>query len=197
MALAAAWGMPAGKGCDFVAIAATGHGAPTAAASARGIIEKKAAGGVGADAKAGTCTFGDELRGRTRDGGKEPVQATFAGDESQAPFAVLLEEFIVAFGDAQDFIDRVDPIAQQDFFSEERAKDLVQGGMQPLSLAKECAGALRVILGECEELGAAFWGNDPGNEKKTEQLFPGETGGGVEFVGKIEGKPTADEVLGG
>ena len=127
--LPAACGMAAGKGSDFVAIAATGHGAPAAAARAGGIIEKEPAVRVAADAQAGTGTFCDELGCRTGDGGEEPVQATFAGDEFQAPFAVLLEDLVMAFGDAQDLIDRLDPIAQQGFFAEERAEGQVQGSM--------------------------------------------------------------------
>lgn len=148
--------MPAGKGCDFVAIATTGHRTPAAAARARVVIEKETAIRVGADAQTGAGTFGDELRCGTGDGCEEPVQATFAGDEFQAPFAVLLEDLVVSFGDSQDFIDRLDPLAQQGFFAQERAEGLVQGSMQPLSLVEEGAGALRVVLREREELGAAF-----------------------------------------
>ena len=154
--LAAARGMAAGKGSDFVAVAATGHGTPAAAARARGIIKKQPAVRVRANAQAGTGTFGDELCCRTGDGGEKPVQATFAGDEFQAPFAVLLEDLVVAFGDAQNLIDRLDPIAQQGFFAEECAEGQVQRRMEPLSFAEECAGASRVILREHQELSTAF-----------------------------------------
>ena len=55
--------MAAREGGHFVTIAAAGHGAPAAPAGARGIVEKEAAVAVGADAKAGGCTFRDELGG--------------------------------------------------------------------------------------------------------------------------------------
>ena len=94
-----------------MAIAATGHGAPAASAGTRGIVEKEAAAWVGTDAKAGGWAFGDELGGRTSDGGKEPVQTTFASDKFQSPFTVLLEEFVMAFGNAENFIDWLYPVS--------------------------------------------------------------------------------------
>ena len=110
--------MAAREGSHFVAIAATGHGAPATPAGARGVIEKEAAAWVGADAKAGGYTFRDEFGGRASDGGKEPVQTTFASDEFQAPFTVLLEEFVMAFGNAKDFIDWLYPVSLQWLFLE-------------------------------------------------------------------------------
>lgn len=99
-----------------MAIAATRHRAPSPAARARVIIEKKSAGWVGADAKTGAWAFCDEFSGGTRDSGEEPVQSAFAGDKFQAPFAVPLEEFVVPFGDAQYFVDGLDRIAREGLF---------------------------------------------------------------------------------
>jgi hypothetical protein len=99
----------------------------------------------------------------------------------------------VAFGNPQDFIDRRDPLAQEGFFAKQGPEGLVQGSMQPLSLVEECIGALRVILGESEELSTAFRGNDSRNVKKTEKFIPREVGGRPEFVGEIKGELTADE----
>ena len=101
-----------------MAIAATGHGTPAAPAGARGVIEKEAAVRVGADSKAWGCTFCNELGGRASDGGKEPVQTTLSCDEFQTPFTVLLEEFVMAFGNAKDFIDWLYPVSLQWLFIE-------------------------------------------------------------------------------
>ena len=128
--------MAAREGGHFVAIAATGHGAPAAPAGARGVVEKEAAAWVGTDAKAGGCTFRDELGGRTSDGGKEPVQTTFASDEFQAPFTVLLEEFVMAFGNAEDFIDWLHPVSLQWFLIEEAKQGVMKSSMEPLGLAE-------------------------------------------------------------
>src|SRR5580704_5106721 len=122
--LAAARRMTAGKGCHFMAIAAKRHRAPAPAARARVIIEKEPARRVEADAKAGIWTFRNEFRGRARNGCEKPVQTAFAGDELQAPFTILLEELVVAFGDAQDFVDRFDPIPGKNFFAEQSPEDL-------------------------------------------------------------------------
>jgi hypothetical protein len=192
--LPAGGGMAPGEGRDFMAIAATGHRTPAPAARARGIIEKEATIRVGTGAEAGTWTFRDEFGGGTRDGSKEPVQATFTGDKFQAPMAVLLDEFVVPFGNAEDFIDRLDPIAQESFFMEESVEGVLQGGMEPLGLAEECVGGLRVIVGEPKELGATIRGDDSGNQKKTEKLLPGEIGGGREFVDEVEAEPATEEV---
>jgi len=134
--LPAGGGMAPGEGRNFMAIAATGHRAPAPAARARRIIEKEVTIRVGTGAESGTWTFRDEFGGGTRDGGKEPVQATFTGDKFQAPIAVLLDEFVVPFGNAQDFIDRFDPISQKGFLTEESAERLLKGSMESLGLAE-------------------------------------------------------------
>lgn len=99
--------------------------------------------------------------------------------------AILLDELVVAFGNAKDFIDRFNPIAHKGFFMEERMEAALKRGVEPLGLAEECVGASRVILGQSEELGAAIRGDDSSNQKKAEKFLPGEIGGGVEFIGKI------------
>lgn len=158
--------MAAGKACDFMAIAATGHGTPAATTSARGIIKKQSTRGVGTDAKASAWAFGDELRCGTSDGCKQPFQTAFAGYEFQAPCTALLKKLVVPFGDAQDVVDGLDPVMLNGFLAEQCAKGLAQGCMQPLGFEKESAGALRVVLGESEQLGAAFRGNNACNQKK-------------------------------
>jgi len=110
--------------------------------------------------------------------------------------AVLLEELVVALGNAKDFVDRFNPIAQKGFFMEERLEGTLKRGVEPLGLAEECLGASRVILRQSEELGAAIRGDDSSNQKKAEKFLPGEIGRRVEFVGKIEGESSTDEVNG-
>ena len=83
----------------------------------------------------------------------------------------------MAFCDAQDFIDRFDPITEESFFAEQCSKDLTESSVKPLSLGEEGPGALRVTLGKSEQLGAALRRDDFGKEKKMEELFPGEIGG--------------------
>jgi hypothetical protein len=159
--------MAAGKGSDFVAIAAAGHGAPAAAMRARGIIEE-AAGRIGTNAKGRAGSFGDQLSRGTCDGRQEPIQTAFAGDKLQAPCAVLLEEFVVPFGDTQDFVDGLNPFTGNGFLAEQRAKACVQGSVEALGFAEKCSCALRIDLRESEQLSAALRGDDAGKQEKAE-----------------------------
>jgi hypothetical protein len=101
--------MAAEKGSGFVAIAAEGHRTPAAAMCAGIVVEKEAAGGVGTTADGNARAFDKELSGGASEGGEKPVQATFAGDELERPGSLVGDEFVVAFGDAQDFVDRLRP----------------------------------------------------------------------------------------
>ena len=102
----------------------------------------------------------------------------------------------MALGNAKDFIDRFNPIAHKGFFMEERVEAAQERGVETLGLAEECVGTSRVILGQSEELGASIRGDDSSNQKKAEKFLPGEIGGRVVFVGKIEGESSTDEVNG-
>jgi len=112
----------AGEGGNFAAVAARGHGAPPAAMRARSVVEKEAALRVGAEANRGLGAFDDDLRGGTRDGGEQPVQAVIAGDILDAPGLVLLQEFVVAFGDAEDGVDPFNPFPGDALFSDHRGE---------------------------------------------------------------------------
>jgi len=106
------------EGGNFAAIAASGHGAPPAATRARGVVEEEAASRVGAEANGGSRSFDDNLRGGTGDGGEQPVETVFAGDVLDAPGLILLQEFVVALGDAEEGIHRFDPLAGDSFLSD-------------------------------------------------------------------------------
>ena len=180
-------GVTAGKKCDFVAIATSGHGAPAPEVGARGIVEKKTASGVGADSQGNPRAFRNDFGGRTRDCGEKPVQTSFAGDEFQAPRITMLEQFIMAFGDAQDVVQGFHPVPVNRIFSEQRNQDSPQGGMELLSFGEERARAARVVLRKCEQLGTSFRGNNTCKQKKTKQFFPRETGRGSKVVREIDG----------
>jgi len=77
---------------------------------------------------------------------------------------------------------------------EECVKGALERGVEPLGFAEERVGASRIVLGQTKELGAAILGDDSGNQKKAEKFLPGEIRGRVEFVGKIEGESSTDEV---
>lgn len=73
--------MPAKKGRHFVAIAAHGHGTPTAAMGARVVVEKQAARRIRAAANGRLRAFNQEFGGGTSDRCQQPVESTFPGDK--------------------------------------------------------------------------------------------------------------------
>jgi len=85
---------------------------------ARGIIEEKAASRIGAQANGSFRSFDDDFRSGTGNGGEQPVQAVFAGDILDAPALILLQQFVVALGDAEDGVHRLDPLAGDAFFAD-------------------------------------------------------------------------------
>ena len=92
--------MAAEEGGDFVAIAAKLHGTPAAAMRAGIVVEKEAAGGIGATANGGAGALDEEFGGGTSDRGEQPFEAAFARDKLEGPGAVAGDELVVALGDA-------------------------------------------------------------------------------------------------
>jgi len=123
--------MAAEESGDFVAIAADGHGAPAAAVRTGVIVEEKAARRVGAAANRSARTFDEEFGGGAGEGGEEPVQTAFAGDELERPLAVVGDELIVTFGDAEDFVDGFGPGGGEGFTLREGSEDGAQRFAEP------------------------------------------------------------------
>lgn len=119
---------------DFAAIAAKGHGAPATLAGSRVIGEEKAALGIGAEAKPGTVPFGDDLRSGAGHRRQEPVEAAFAGHKFNFPLTVLVDQLVVTFRNAKNFVDRVDPIGSNLLFAEHGSENPAESGGQALRL---------------------------------------------------------------
>ena len=167
-------GMLAGKGGDLASISAHGHGTPAAAVRARLVVEEKAAMGIGAQPEPCPSTLGNHFRRGSGDGCEEPVQAAFARDEFDAPRAVLANQFVVAFGDAEDFVDGFRPVRRYLLLSVHGGEYLVKRGAEPLGLSKQPFGGLRIGLRESKKLGAPFRGDDPSSFQEENEPFPGD-----------------------
>src|SRR5260370_30769383 len=100
-----------GKSSDFAAVAANGHGTPTAAACARIIVKEQTTVRIGANPKARAGALSDNLRARAGHRGEQPVKAALSRDEFDFPHARLRHKFIVPFVDTQYFIKWLDPFA--------------------------------------------------------------------------------------
>ncbi len=92
--------MAARKGGNFVAIAATRHGAPPPPARPRHVGKEEAATRIGANAHARGGSLDKNLRRRTGDGRQQPIQTILPGHELQTPFGILKNEFVMSFRNA-------------------------------------------------------------------------------------------------
>lgn len=185
--------MAAGKGGDFVAVAAAGHGAPTAAVGARGVVEKKAAAGIGAEAKWGGAAFDDNFGTGAGDGSEEPIEAAVLGDKFDVPTGIIENEFIVALGDAQNIVDGFDGRARRRIATQHGGESGLESGVKTAGAHQERACAVGIGIREREELCATLGGDDFGGEEKVEKFVPGKIGGTAEFVGEVESEATADK----
>lgn len=149
------------KRSDLVAVSADGHRAPASAVGAGSIVKKQPAARIGTEPQTRPWTFGDDFGGRTRDGGKQPLQAAFAGNKLNLPILVRRNQFIVTFGDAEEFVNRLDPLMLDSLPVQNRIKRLAEGIGEPLGSSQQRFSRLRVGALERQKFAAAFGGYDP------------------------------------
>ena len=185
--------MAAGKCRDLVAIAAESHRAPAAATRARHVGKEKTAARIGTEAEASGEPLDESLRGRPRDGGKQPLEAAFPGEEFQPPVSVIPNQFVVPLGDAQDFVHWFNPFPGNLFLSNHGTENLAKCFLQSRRAGKQVVGSLWVTLGKREKLGASLLRNYVRAFEELDEAFPvgrtGESGG----VGKIDGKAATEQ----
>ena len=178
----------AGKCRDLVAIAAESHGAPAAATRARHVGKEKTAGRISTEAEASGRPLDENLRGRPRDGGKQPLEAAFPGEEFQPPLPVIPNQFIVPLGDAQDFVHRFNPFPGNLFLSNHGAEDLAKCFLQARRAGEHVVGSLWVALGKGKKLGASLGRNYVRGFEEADEVFPvgrtRESGGVCEIDSK-------------
>src|SRR5207245_8267251 len=106
--------------------------------------------------KARLGSFGDDFGAGSRHGGEQPVKASFACNEFDSPEVVPANKLIVPFGDAQDFVYRLDPFPGHPLLSEHGCKHLAQGNAEAPGLNEKSFRSLRVDLRQDEKLSAAL-----------------------------------------
>ena len=179
---------------DFVAIAAEGHGTPAAAMRAGIIIEEEAAGGIGAAADGRARAFDEEFGGGASEGGEQPIQAAFTGDELERPGPFVRDELVVAFGDAKDFIDRLDPGSGKGLFVDDGAEDGAERFPQTENAEKNGVHGLRFGGEKGTETSSTILGDQAGIEKERHEFIPGKIVSEGREVGEIEGEAAGNEV---
>ncbi len=73
------------------------------------------------------ATFGDNLCAGAGHCREQPVQAAFPRDELDLPAAILGDKFVMALGDAQNLVNRLNPLRGYFLFTELGGECLPQG----------------------------------------------------------------------
>jgi len=181
------------EGSYLAAVAAHGHGTPAAPMRTRVIVKKEATGGIGAAADGNIGAFDEQLRRGTGNRGEEPVQAVFASQEFQAPGIGVQHQFVVAFGNSEKIIDRLDPDFGEGFVVHHGGKDGAKGFPQPKHLQEHGIYGTGFSPGEePQSVGSLFRDNTGGHEKRDE-FVPGKVVRGGCGVGEIQGEPPGNE----
>jgi hypothetical protein len=186
-------GMLPGKGGDFVAVSADGHGTPAAAVRAGIVVEKEAATGIGAEPQPCPGTLGDKFRRGTGHRCQQPIEATLVGDEFDPPDTVVTKQFVVTFGDAQDVVDGLGPFTRNPLFAVHGREDLSKGGTELTGFQEKSFGGLWIGLRQGQELCAAFGRDDFCGLQEVNEFLPGKglrRRGGVD---EVEAKASAEE----
>ncbi len=177
-----------------MAVAAEFHGAPAAAMGAGIVVEEEAAGGIGAAADGSVRTFDEELGAGAGDGSKEPVEAGFASNEFQGPGAVVEDELVVAFGDAEDFVDRFNPRGGIMLPLDYGRKNGPEGFAEAQDTQEDGIHGLRLGQEKGTKAGSAFLGNKAGIDQERDEFVPGEVASCGSEVGEIQGKATGNKM---
>lgn len=160
---------------------------------ARRIIEEKAASRIGAETNGGFRSFDHDLGGGTGDGGEQPVQTVFAGDIFDAPGLILLQQFVVALGDAKDRVHRFDPILGDSFFSGHGGEHTMQRFPEAVGFIEKSVRGLRIALRQQEEAGAALRGDNARSLQERYKLIPMKLSRVDGSIDKIERKTACQE----
>ena len=181
---------------DLVAIAAHGHGTPATAMRARVVVEEHAAGGIGAAPDGSARALDEKFGCRASDSRKEPLESALAGDEVKGPRGVAVSEFVVALGDAKDFVDGLDPGGRKGLPLDDRGKHRAERFTQAQNTQQNGIDGVRLGAGERAEAGSALFRNEPGINEEGDELIPGEVVGRGSGIGEVEGEPASNQGCG-
>ena len=160
-----------------MAIAADGHGAPAAAMRAGIIVEEEATGGVGTAADGCAWAFDEEFGSGASDGRQEPVQSTFTGDELERPIPFMEDQFIMAFGDAEDLVDWLDPGGREGLVIDDAAEDGAERFTKAKNAEEDGVHRLRLTGYQGTQAGGTIFGDKAGIDEESDKLAPREIAG--------------------
>lgn len=186
--------MLAGKGGDLAPVSANCHRTPAAAVRPRFVVEKEPAMGIGAQPEPCPCTLGDEFCRRTGNGSKQPIEAAFARDEFDSPDAILVNQFVVPFGDAKYLVDRRDRFHGYLLLPMHGRERLAKRGAEPPRFEEQSFRCLGIGLRQSEKLSAAFRRDDADDFQEKNESVPRQFGVGRRCVDEVEAEPPAKQL---
>ncbi len=192
--IAAANGVATEERSYFVAIATNGHGAPAAAVRARIIVEEELACGIGATTHWRVGAFDEKFRCGARDGGKEPFEATFKGDEFQAPTFSARNKFVVSFGKTQQIVDGFDPSFRERLLLDEGSEDGTEGFAEAQDFEENSVDSLRLGSRKGIKARGALGSDYAGIDEERNEFVPGEIVCSRRGVSEIKREASGDEV---
>ena len=177
-----------------MAVAAEFHGAPAAAMGAGIVVEEEAAGGIGAAADGSARAFDEKFGCGARDSCEEPVEAGFASNEFQGPGAVVEDELVVAFGDAKDLVNGLNPGHRVMHLLDNGRKDGPKRFVQSQDTQEDGIHGLGLSGEKGPKTGSAFFGDQAGSDQERDKFVPGEVVSRGREVGKVQSKATGNKM---
>jgi hypothetical protein len=85
---------------------------------------------------------------------------------------MIPHEFVVAFGDAKNFVYWCHPFTGNFFLSNDAAENLANRIPEARGPGEQDVSGLRITLREKEQLGASFWRYNSRGFEETDQILP-------------------------
>jgi len=123
--------LPSQKCRYFVPVPAHRHRTPPPLAGPRVIIKKQAALRIRTALHGRRQPFYNKLRCRARNRCEQPLKPIFPRHKLQPPLALVCHQFVMAFGDPQNFVDGCDPCLRKFPSRFHRRKDRPNAFPQP------------------------------------------------------------------
>src|ERR1700676_944602 len=178
-------------------VSANRHRAPPPPVRPRSIKKEKTARRVRARPHPHLRSLDDNFRGRSRHRREKPVHPALACHELQLPARPVLRQFVVAFRDPKNLIDRRNPLRKHALLPHHRPKRLAQPLAQPDRPRKYFSRRLRIALWQRQQISPPLPRNHMRSLEKLNQLLPRWRARARSRVrrniGEVDGQPSAQQ----
>lgn len=105
----------------------------------------------------------------------------------------MRDKFVVALGDAEDFVYRLNPGGGEGSIVYNRGENGAERFAETQDSKKNGVDGVRLSKEKRPETRGAVFGDEAGVYKKRDELVPGKVVGGGSEIREVEGKATGDE----